>query len=302
MRPAVFVMLLAGFAAMTTAVLTKSWMDRQTPQAPPVSTQSTTEILVIARDVAAGTALGSDDLRYERWPEHDLTPRMIVRQPDSDPKSQFVGQIARRPLNEGEPLWGASLLRTDALGVLAGMLAPGSRAVSIAITSSSAVSGFVTPGDKVDIVLAADLRNTLDQGSTDKSDVIQRFVAETVLTDIRVLAIDQQIARGRDGGALQGKTATVEVTPKQAEILTAAGMLGQLQLVLRGLPAEKGAEAPTAVPPDGRPSPDANFTGDIESSKALQTMLSPRVIAHHLHSGTSIEVNRAGQISKGTVK
>lgn len=295
MRPAVLVMMIAASAAVLTAVLAKSWMDRQMPQPVENSAQATTEILVVARDVAAGTKLQTDDLRYEEWPEHNRTPRMIVRQPDSDPKSQYLGQIARRPLTEGEPLSGAALIRTEQMGVLAGMLTPGMRAVSIAITNPSAVSGFITPGDKVDIVLAADLQRMVEQGTGGRTPAIQRFAAETVLTDIRILAIDQQIARAKDGNTIQGKTATVEVTPKQAEILTAVGMLGQLQLVLRGLPMDKPETETASLSETG-------FTGDVDSSKALKTLLGSKPVHGHAASGSAITINRAGQISEGTVR
>ena len=290
MRPAVIVMAIAVVAAFLTAMLAKSWMDGQAQKPVEVQTQSMTEVVVVARDVASGAALQADDLRYEKWPEQSITPRLIVHQSDNDPKAQYVGQVARRALVEGEPLSAASLFRTDASGVLAGLLAPGMRAVSISITNPSAVSGFITPGDKVDIVLAADFQNTLERDKKGSSSIIQRYAAETVLTDVKVLAIDQQIARAHDGAAIPGKTATVEVSPKQAEILTAAGMMGTLQLVLRGLPADKTEPQQAALP-------EAGYTGDTEASKALKILVGTKETHAKSGGGTVIEINRAGQIS-----
>ncbi len=291
MRPAVLVVAIALVAALLTAILAKAWVDRQV--APPVEAQSQPmeEVLVIARDVTSGAALQSDDLRYEKWPQTAITPRLIVRQPDSDPKTNYTGQVARRALSEGEPLSAAALFRTDASGVLAGMLAPGMRAVSIAITNSSAVSGFITPGDKVDIVLAADFQNAAEHEKVGASSDVQRFAAETVLTDVKILAIDQQIARGKDGAAVPGKNATVEVTPKQAELLTAVGLLGNLQLVLRGLPGDQSEPQLSATP-------DQGFTSDTEASKALKMLVGgkPKSSAKGA-SGAFIHINRAGQIS-----
>lgn len=291
MRPAVLVMVIAVFAAILTAMLARSWLERQVPAPVMTQDQPMTEILVVTRDVPSGAVLQSDDLRYEKWPDQAITPRLIVRQPDSDPKAQYLGQVARRPLAEGEPLSPAALFRTDASGVLAGLLTPGMRAVSIAITNPSAVSGFITPGDKVDIVLAADFQNTLEHDKKSSSAVIQRFAAETVLTDVKVLAIDQQIVRTHDGAAIPGKTATIEVTPKQAEILTAAGLLGTLQLVLRGLPADKTETEPAALPGDG-------YTGDTEASKALKKIIgTAHTTPHFGMGGTVIQINRAGVVS-----
>lgn len=291
MRPGVLVMAIAIVAALVTALLAKTWVDRQMVKPVAVQSQAMLEVLVVARDVTSGSVLQSDDLKYEKWPQTSLTPRLIVRQAGSDPKAQYLGQIARRPLSEGEPLSQEALFRADASGVLAGMLSPGMRAVSISITNPSAVSGFITPGDKVDIVLAADFQNTAERDKKAVSSVIQRYAAETILTDIKVLAIDQQIARGHDGAAIQGKTATVEVTPKQAEVLTAAGLLGNLQLVLRGLPNDKEQADP--VPPS-----TPGFTSDTEASKALKGFLGDRETpAAKKSGGVLIHVNRAGHIS-----
>jgi len=290
MRPAVIVMVIAAFAALITAMMAKSWADRQASKPAETSAQVMTEILVVAREVPQGSVIGSDDLRYEKWPDQAITPRLIVRQPDSDPKAQYLGQVARRLLVEGEPLSAASLFRTDASGVMAGLLSPGLRAVSISITNSSAVSGFITPGDKVDIVLAADFQSAMEQDKKGTPGTIQRYAAETILTDVKVLAIDQQITRGHDGAAVPGKTATVEVTPKQAEILTAVGLLGNLQLVLRGLPSDSVATDQSAVPSSG-------YTSDTEASKALKTITGSKGTHAHSASGATIQINRAGQIS-----
>ncbi len=294
MRLVTVVLVVAALAAGLTALLAKVWLDRQAagrarPEAPAL-----VEVLVAAREIPAGVALAAADLRYDGWPAAAVTPRLLVRRAGDDPKAQFIGQTVRRPLAEGEPFSAAATFRPDGSGVLAGLLMPGMRAVSIAITNSSAVSGFITPGDRVDIVLAADLQRATEgdrQQGGGGSAFMLRYVAETVLTDIKVLAIDQQIARGRDGGAQQGKTATVEVSPKQAELLSAAGMLGSLQLVLRGLQSATPAAAPT--------EPDPGFTSDAEASKALQVMLGARSMSNKRErsGGTSVQINRAGQVT-----
>jgi len=283
-------MAVAIAAAVVTALLAKSWVDRQTAKPAEEAAQSMEDVLVLARAVTSGSVLQSDDLRYEKWPLSAVSPHVIVRLSDADPKSQYLGQIARRPLYEGEPLSQEALFRADATGVLAAMLAPGMRALSIPISNSSAVSGFITPGDKVDIVLAADFQNTAGRGKTESGAAIQRYAAETILTDVKVLAIDQKIARASDGAAIPGKDATVEVTPKQAELLTAAGLLGNLQLVLRGL---SGGQPEAATQESTTPG----YTGDTEASKALGALVGTKPAHSQIaRGGELIHVNRAGQI------
>lgn len=285
MRPvAIILVVVAALAAVLTGFLAKRWMDGQAR--PAAGAPQLVEVLVAAREVPAGTALQGGDLRYDPWPPVAVSSRLLSRQNGDDPKARFLGQVTRRALVEGEPFAETVVVRHDAAGVLAAMLAPGMRAVSIAITTASGVSGFITPGDRVDVVLAADVRKAEGGGSQDKGGPLVRFAAETVLEDVKVLAIDQQIARGRDGSAIQGKTATVEVSSKQAELLTAAGMLGNLSLVLRGFEADTARAA----------TQPSSFTSDIEASKALQSLHGPKAKAAAPHGG-GVQINRAGQLS-----
>ncbi|TAN79132.1 MAG: Flp pilus assembly protein CpaB [Magnetospirillum sp.] len=296
MRPIAIVLVVAALAAGLTGILAKAWLDRQVAVAPTAETLAVSEVLVTAREVMAGSVISSDDLRYESWPNSVVTPRLVIRRPGEDPRAQLIGQVTRRTLTEGEPFTAAATFRQDSAGILAGILAPGMRAISIAITDPSAVSGFVTPGDRVDIVLATDMQRAVESADRQNSvgGPILRYAAETILSDVRVLAIDQKITRGRDGAAIQGKTATVEVTAKQGEILTTAGMIGTLQLVLRGLP-DGGAAAP---PPEEGGQP--GYTADTETSKALQALVEGRAKPVKTLSGgggASVKINRAGTIT-----
>lgn len=294
MRPIVIIVVVAALAAGGTAMLAKSWLDRQEARrAKAADEPASVEILLIARDVPSGAALVSDDLRYEVWPKSAVSDRLTVRKPGEDSKAAFVGMIARRPLAEGEPVSAATTFRPEASGVLAGMLGPGMRAVSVAITNPTAVSGFITPGDRVDVVLATDIKKAEEGANVESGNgLLLRYGAETVLADLRVLAIDQQITRGRDGAPIQGKTATLEVTPKQAEVLTVAGMVGSLQLSLR---PPRGGEAPQ--PP--APGETLDFTADLEAGKVLQAVVGfkPKAERAAPPAPKGVRVNRAGQIS-----
>lgn len=288
MKPIVVILIaVAVAAALATAFLAQRWVAGQAARPVAVQPAPTVEVLVMAREVEAGIPLAEDDLRYESWPVA-AAQRFVVRAPGEDAKAPYVGMVSRRPLAEGEPFPRSAVAKVEA-GLLAGVLEPGMRAVSVAISNASAVSGFVAPGDRVDVVLAADFQRA-DQDSLGKGGPIVRFAAETVLRDVRVLAIDQQIARGKDGAAIQGKTATIAVTPKQAEVMIAAGMVGQLSLVLRPLAeAEAGAKAA------GQPQPEP-FTADIEASQAMRALnggpAKPRGDGQ-----AGIRINRAGIVS-----
>ncbi len=287
MRPiAVVLIVVAVIASALAAFLAKHWMTASSARQGELAT---VEVLVAGRDVPAGAVLQAGDLRLDKWPQSAITPRLATRGGGRDPVPGFVGKVSRFAIAQGEPVTEGSVFAQSAAGLLAGMLAPGMRAVSVAISDTSAVSGFVTPGDRVDVVLGADIGR--DEGKHIEAGPIAQFAAETIMEDVGVLAIDQRIARGRDSPAMQGKTATLEVTPKQAEILTAAGMMGQLSLVLRSI-AQPPAKAAAIADP---------FTADTEVSKALEAVHAGVFAASPTTAGArrapAVTVNRGGTIS-----
>ncbi len=288
MRPATLVTIVAVLAAGITALLAKSWLDRQT--APRPVTTNSVEVVVLAHAIPPGAALAADDLRTEPWPAALVPPRLIRQTGHDDVKARYVGRRARRALAAGEPLDAEALSDQGDLGALAALLHPGMRAVSVSITNTSAVSGFITPGDHVDVVLAADLSHTLEGNHPRPGQAVLRYASETVLTNVRVLAIDQSLSRAKDAEAHQGKTATLEVTPAQAQTLATADLLGSLDLVLRGRAAATAA-APGAAPPP--------FSADLAVSDALRHMvgqLAPPASPHHA-ARAAIQINRAGVVT-----
>ncbi|MDA8233124.1 MAG: Flp pilus assembly protein CpaB [Magnetospirillum sp.] len=290
MRPiAVILVVVAALAAGLAAFLAKRWVDTASTakQGEPVAT---IDVLVAAHEIAPGTVLKDGDLRYDRWPQAVLSPRLAVKTPASDPKTNFIGTVARFAFADGEPMTQDGVFKQDSGGVVSAMLAPGMRAVSIAVNPVSGVSGLVAPGDHVDVLLAEDVNKADNAGSAGSAGPIVRYAAETVLEDVRVLAIDQQVARSRDGAAIQGKTATVEVTPKQAEILATANMLGQLSLVLRSAAHPEGGASDVAA--------KEPFTADTEASRALKSIRGKGLNSSSgARGGASVQINRAGAIS-----
>lgn len=283
MRPIAIVLIVAALAISgVTVFLAKRFLDGQSAQqaaADAMPSLAVEKVLVAARDIGQGQMIGPDDLRYEDWPKSAIEGRFVLRGAGDDPKAAFVGAIARRAIVAGEPFSAPTVFRQDESGLLAGIISPGMRAVSIVATPQNSVSGFATPGDHVDVVLAADFR----KGHDDKSrmDLMVKFGAEIIVRDARVVAVDQQLVRGKDP-AMLGKTVTLEVTPKDAEKLLTAGLMGQVSLILRSL--AEGA------PPDAEA-----YTTDVMSSRVLSTIIG----GGDAGGGEGAEWNRAPAVSYG---
>lgn len=227
---------------------------RVKPQEPP---KPALQVLVARDEVRTGQLIKPDDLRWQAWPDATLSPAYVVE--GRRPLSDFVGAVARAPIFPGEPITESRLVLPGSRGFMAAVLQPGMRAVSVPVTVTSGISGFVFAGDKVDLILTHALQPAA-QGEKEP------HASETILRDIRVIAMDQR-ADAKPGEQAQiAKTATFEVTPKQSEIITLALEMGKLSLTLRSL--QESTDAPS---PD-RPS----FTRDTDVSVLLSSRPSSR--------------------------
>lgn len=239
MRPLmiVLVVLALGIAGVT-AFLARNFVSK--PAQPPQQAETVPgqRVLVAAREISAGTVVVEEDVRYEMWPGANIDKRMIVNTGSGeDPKAKVVGSVAARQILAGEPLSGTAVFRPDESGHLSAMIGPGMRAISISISPVSAVSGFVTPGDRVDVVVLMSFKDT-SKGDDRAEDKL--LVTEPVLRDVRVLAVDQSLKTGQ--ATVVGKTVTLEVTPQDADKLIIAGSSGSLSVVLRSQTAGSALE------------------------------------------------------------
>ncbi|MBW7850082.1 MAG: Flp pilus assembly protein CpaB [Rhodospirillales bacterium] len=272
--------------AGTAAFMVKRYLDGQAAQTvqPAEPSLATEQVLVVSRDIGAGAVLIEDDLRYEEWPKAVVDRRFVVRPGvGEDPKRQFVGATARRALAAGEPITGNAVFRQDEAGFMSGMLSPGMRAVSIALTPTNSVAGFIGPGDRVDVVLGLEMRGSHNE---------KLHTAEVLFSNVRVLAIDTRL---KAEGPAPGKTATIEVTPEQAESIITAGAMGSLYLVLRSLsqePAEaedkNGFSSSLTVSRAVRAITGGGAHPREEPSVSVTVEVSPR---------RPVRLNRAGQVS-----
>ena len=183
------------------------------------------QVLVAAERVEPGRALTADSVRWAQWPDDGVEPGLITRDVHPDLAEFVEGAVARAPLIAGEPITENKIVRTDSAGFMAATLGEGMRAVSIPISAESGAGGFILPNDRVDVILTREVEN----------DIERAFQSRALLSDVRVLAIDQ-VLRQEDGQEyVVANTATLELTLTQSELLAQAQATGELSLALRGL-------------------------------------------------------------------
>jgi pilus assembly protein CpaB len=216
-----------------TALLVNGLLSRQKvaveAQAPTIAAPPPPpEILVAKKPMPAGTFVKPEELEWRPWPQEGITEAYLVKGKASE--KDLAGAVVRTHLYAGEPITTSRVVHPGEQGFLAAVLDPGKRAVSIPVDGTSGVAGFVFPGDHVDVILA--IKRTVTIEGTEGSET--RQFSETLLTDVRVLAIDQTLDND-SGAAKVGKNATLEVSPKQAERVALGLDMGTLSLSLRSL-------------------------------------------------------------------
>lgn len=185
-------------------------------------------ILVASKDLPIGTLLKAGDLGWQPWPEDGVVDGYVLETPDG--MKDFEGAVVRSRLYRGEPISTSRVIHPGDRGFLAAVLEPGKRAVAVPVDATTVVGGFILPGDRVDVILT--FKQSQSSGEGGEQDT--RHFSETLLSGIRVLALDQA-ADSPDGQAKLAKTVTLEVTPKQAEMVMLGLDLGELSLSLRSL-------------------------------------------------------------------
>ncbi|MBO6782404.1 MAG: Flp pilus assembly protein CpaB [Alphaproteobacteria bacterium] len=190
-----------------------------------------TRIIVAKKALPAGTLIKKNQLRWQAWPDAGLSEAYLV---NGEVKFEDLeGTVVRLGIAPGEPLTEARVVRPGERGFLAAVLRPGFRAITVGVNTTSGIAGFVFPGDKVDLILSHSV------GREGKNGRVRR-ASETVLADVRVLAIDQS-TNDQAEKPNPAKNVTLEVTPKQAEIVSLISDIGRLSLSLRSLQQDEGA-------------------------------------------------------------
>ena len=181
---------------------------------------SNAEVLVASRDINLGAKLSGGDLDWVEWPENALPKGAVVKSDQPNAEEVFTGQIAKAPIYEGEPIRSQRLIDTEK-GFMAAILPKGKRAIAVSVEAETTAGGFILPGDKVDLIL------TRESGDSSA-------YSETILENVRVLAIDSTTAGEQDQKNLSPqRTATLELSLEQAEVVAQSQQIGTIALALR---------------------------------------------------------------------
>jgi len=232
----VVAVLVAGMAAF----MTRAWLINQRDALRPVPVAAApqapaTMVLVAKAHLKPGSFVQQAHVDWVAWPKDGVVKGFIVKN-DKVTIEDLVGSVARTTVNPGEPILEAKFVKPGDRGFMAAVLTPGNRAATVPINATSGQAGFVFPGDRVDLILTSKFGDGGEGGEG------KRNYAATILEDLRVLAIDQKTENVKGEHSL-GRTATLEVNPRQAELVQLGMQMGNLSLSLRPLTAESEAEA-----------------------------------------------------------
>jgi pilus assembly protein CpaB len=223
-----------GVAAM---LASRSQKPAEIKQAPKVTT---VDVLVAKSDIPMGKRLTPSELQWQTWPQSAGKGNFIRRSDRPNAVEQLTGSIVRVPFVTGEPIRDAKVVDAKGSGYMAAILPEGMRAVSTQISAETGAGGFILPNDHVDVIL------TRRDREAEKATGTEVHTSQTILGNVRVLAIDQNIEEKNGQKVVVGKTATLELSPHQTETLALAQQLGSLSLALRSLTDAKN-DAPQTV-------------------------------------------------------
>jgi pilus assembly protein CpaB len=229
MKSAQIVVLSIAVGAGGIAAYLVSASNDTPPPAAPVAQLQTVDVLVAKSDIGLGQSVKPDDLQWQSWPAATTSSTFIRRSDRPDATNQVTGSIARAPFIAGEPIREQKLVKADGSGFMAAILPTGMRAISTEISPETGAGGFILPNDRVDVILS---KRDHDPDHANAADIVN---SEIILSNIRVLAIDQA-PKEKDGQTtVVGKTVTLELKPEQAELLARARQTGTLSLALRSI-------------------------------------------------------------------
>lgn len=225
----ILILAIALLAAGVAAMLVSSMTDK--PQAVVqnmAEPQRMVDVLVASTDISLGNVVVSSDMVWRAWPEDAVQASYITRSQQPEAMKKLGGSTARAQIFNSEPINASKLVSADGGGFLSAILQSGMRAVSTSISAETGAGGFILPNDHVDVILTRRVSDPRRNGQG-------QHTSETVLRNIRVLAIDQTIKEKDGKKVVVGRTATMAVKPRQAELIALAKSMGNISLSLRSL-------------------------------------------------------------------
>jgi pilus assembly protein CpaB len=264
----------------------------------PSATVPPTQVGLVVRPDAA-------DAAAKPASEGEGEGKKVTKAASDEPADMAViGAVARRRILANEPISPDQLIRRGDRSVGAAVVSPGMRAVSIGISASTGAGGFIAPGDYVDVLLSMSHKLSMTDENGNQApdgtpatlpdgDTMVKYSTETVLRNVKVLAIDQSLGRNaEEGPADVGKTATLEISPHDAEKLLTAAQLGSLTLTLRSIVVDQTMQDDLDAFED-----PFNFTTDVATSRAVSAFLTTSSL-YGYGGGNYVRVNRGGAISQ----
>ena len=233
--------------------------------APAPAPLETEDVLITAQALALGKLIAPDDLAWVAWPKTLVAEHAIRRSAAPKAREDMTGALVRMSMLKGEPVRSEKIVRTNGASMLAAMLPQGYRAVAITIDAQGATSagGFILPNDRVDIIRTMARNDAQRPGES-------RIESETLIANVRVLAIGQNIQERNGERVVTGSNATLEVDPSQAELLAQAQRSGQISLALRSI-ADTGTAPETLgannLLPGGNTDPTVLNVGVLRAGK-----------------------------------
>ncbi|HEX7724986.1 MAG TPA: Flp pilus assembly protein CpaB [Rhizomicrobium sp.] len=226
-RSRIIVLVLAAFAAGIAALLVRGLLGGGTSTVKAAiapAPAAMLNVLVAGSDIQPGTAITPALVRWQSWPKASVDSSFITETGNPDTATIVKGTVARAPMIAGEPLTGTKIVHADTASFMSARLSPGMRAVSTAISTDTGAGGFILPNDRVDVVLTQQV-----------SESPRRFGSKVILSNVRVLAMDQTSMQDKDQKTVLAKTATLELAPDQATMLARSAAAGTISLSLRAL-------------------------------------------------------------------
>ncbi len=280
----ILVLIVAAVAAIGLAFLVRGVFGAKPAPPPPAVVavapgEPLAQVLTAKRDLPIGTRLSAADMAWTPWPISALNPAFVtdgaapaaapppptkgeklakdISQTatavigGAGPMAQFEGAIVREPMLTGEPIIQRKVVRGGEGGYLSVVLTPGKRAIALPINVETGAGGFILPGDRVDVLQSQEVTSP---ASAMKAAAAPKdtFVATTVLSNIRVLAIDQNIEAPAAAKSMIGAVATLEVGPGDVELLMRAKSQGNLSLALRAY-TDTGGPSGSITKPEATP-------------------------------------------------
>lgn len=258
--------LVAVALAIGTALYANAWLEGERravlAQVTPVTAADPEyiEVLVAAERLTPGSFVKPTSWRWQKWPAVEVPESYLLR--GRDDAVELEGSVARQVLVPGDPILADSLVRPGDRGFLAAVLDPGMRAVSVPVDEASSNAGLIFPGDHVDLILTQTIAGDADGGA-------DRRVSETVLQDLRVIAMGRRLHSEPDETADTGqvRTVTLEVDPAGAETVALVTELGKLSLSLRSIATDPKVASATGA----AAAPRQTVTWDRDVSRVLRS-------------------------------